>query len=283
MESLEQPLIVKITENCDSQIRDLHLKRMAVGMVLRGEMRLYYNDHCTAVSSGKIFLLGEGVHYVDSRCENGLFEQIVFYISATVLQDAIVTLSAICDVKSRNNHSCEQCAHHNFFVADASGVLIDFFNSVNQNFRRNSIIQSEAYQRMRISELIYHILVGNSDCLKARLLSGADHYKSDFARTVYDNIFTTASIEQLAQQTNRSLTSFKKEFSNQFNSSPHQWLVAQRLHHAKILLTTSQMTISEVGTRCAFTNISHFIKLFKRRYGTTPSAFRKDLLAGGSV
>ena len=86
MESLEQPLIVKITENCDSQIRDLHLKRMAVGMVLRGEMRLYYNDHCTAVSSGKIFLLGEGVHYVDSRCENGLFEQIVFYISATALQ-----------------------------------------------------------------------------------------------------------------------------------------------------------------------------------------------------
>jgi AraC-like DNA-binding protein len=37
------------------------------------------------------------------------------------------------------------------------------------------------------------------------------------------------------------------------------------------------MTISEIGAQCAFTNISHFIKLFKRHYKTTPAALRKQL------
>ncbi len=32
---------------------------------------------------------------------------------------------------------------------------------------------------------------------------------------------------------------------------------------------------SEIGVECAFSNISHFIKLFKLRYKETPAAFRR--------
>ncbi|MBQ5843935.1 MAG: AraC family transcriptional regulator, partial [Alistipes sp.] len=39
----------------------------------------------------------------------------------------------------------------------------------------------------------------------------------------------------------------------------------------------TNMTISEVGISCAFTNISHFIKLFKQRFHTTPAVLRKNI------
>ena len=272
-----QPIVVKIVERSDSPIRDLRLHRMAVGMVMRGEMNIYHNDHCTNVPSGSVYLLEEGVHYVDTRCEDGVFEQIVFYISPEMLQQAIVYQTTTYGLTSQTSHICNNCAYHNFLVVAAPAMVSDFFHAVNRNFRHNLLSTTPACQQMKVSELIFTILLGESECLQRRLLLGSDRYKADFVRTVYNNLFTDASVEQLAEQTNRSLTSFKKEFSTHFHSSPHQWFVAQRLHRARILLTTSRMTISEIGAQCAFTNISHFIKLFKRHYKTTPAALRKQL------
>jgi AraC-like DNA-binding protein len=79
----------------------------------------------------------------------------------------------------------------------------------------------------------------------------------------------------LAELTNRSLTSFKKEFKRLFNASPHRWIVEQRLDRAKIMLASTSRTVSEIGAECAFANISHFIKLFKHRYNETPASFRR--------
>jgi AraC-like DNA-binding protein len=92
---------------------------------------------------------------------------------------------------------------------------------------------------------------------------------------VYGNIFNDVSVEMLAEQTNRSLTSFKKEFKRLFNAPPHRWIIEQRLDRAKIMLSSTSRTVSEIGAECAFANISHFIKLFKQRYHETPASFRR--------
>ena len=83
----------------------------------------------------------------------------------------------------------------------------------------------------------------------------------------------------LAEQTNRSLTSFKKEFKRLFNAPPHRWIIEQRLDRAKIMLSSTSRTVSEIGAECAFANISHFIKLFKQRYNETPASFRRNYSA----
>ena len=98
---------------------------------------------------------------------------------------------------------------------------------------------------------------------------------NQFVNTVYDNIFNDISIEGLAEQTHRSLTSFKKEFRRIFDTSPHHWIIEQRLDRARILLSSTSRTVSEIGAECGFSNISHFIKLFKQRYRRTPASFRK--------
>jgi AraC-like DNA-binding protein len=93
---------------------------------------------------------------------------------------------------------------------------------------------------------------------------------------IYENIFNDISVEMLAEQTNRSLTSFKKEFRRLFNAPPHRWIIEQRLDRAKIMLSSTSRTVSVIGAECAFANISHFIKLFKQRYNETPASFRRN-------
>lgn len=276
MENISQPNIVRITESHSGDITQLDLSRMAMGVVFRGEKLIYHNDHCTRIAAGELFLLDQGVHYVEHRADGDSFEQVIFYISTEQLQKIILDLSTTYALSCKSTHSCERCRHHNFVVVHPSAMLYDIFRSAYNSCRHKEFREDCATHSLRLAELIYQILKGEDNCLRRRLTSGADLYNAQFTRQVYDNIFTDLSIEQLAAQTNRSLTSFKKEFSRQFATSPHKWFISQRLERAKILLISTSKTISEIGADCAFTNISHFIKLFKMRYNATPALYRKQ-------
>jgi AraC-like DNA-binding protein len=156
-------------------------------------------------------------------------------------------------------------------------MVADLFRAVHNSCRLKEFRQDRVTHMLRLSELVYQIFSGEDSCLRSHLAAGSDMYNAQFARHIYDSIFVDTSIERLAEQTNRSLTSFKKEFYRQFDTSPHKWFVTQRLERAKVLLLSTIKTISEIGSDCAFTNISHFIKLFKSRYNITPALYRKTM------
>ena len=146
---------------------------------------------------------------------------------------------------------------------------------VDHSLRTSGLLHNDVGQRIKLNELIYLLLSAEDGCVRRRLVRSTDSSMSQFVNTVYDNIFNDISIEGLAEQTHRSLTSFKKEFRRIFDTSPHHWIIEQRLDRARILLASTSRTVSEIGTECGFSNISHFIKLFKQRYRCTPASFRK--------
>ena len=54
-----------------------------------------------------------------------------------------------------------------------------------------------------------------------------------------------------------------------------QYLTDRRLHYAAHLLQTG-MSVSEVCFQAGYQNLSHFIRSFKKRYGTTPAKYPKQ-------
>ena len=125
-----------------------------------------------------------------------------------------------------------------------------------------------------MTELIYLLASHEDCCIKSKLLSNVDSAKENFEQIVYDHIFKDISIEELSKLTNRSLTSFKKEFRRHFQMPPHKWYIRQRLMHSRLLLISTSKSISEIGNECTFPNTSHFIKLFKKEYQMTPATYR---------
>ena len=86
-------------------------------------------------------------------------------------------------------------------------------------------------------------------------------------------------LEELAQLSNRSLSTFKRDFKKQFKSTPGKWLIEKRLNHAMNLLTNTDKTVSEVAFECGFESLSHFSRVFHDRFGITPRCQKKWLLA----
>lgn len=268
--------VVKISQKQSSGIRSLNLSQRAVGMVLAGEKAIYHNDSYTTIMRGELFMLCEGNHFVEDKVVDGKFEQIVFYISAEQLQQNLVALLNNYGIECTDNHHCHNCRRDNFVVCTPEPMIADLFNAVNISFSRSDFRDNNIVGSIKIAELIYLIINSNHACLKSKLLEGADAENVTFKRFVYQSILKDENIETLARRTHRSLTSFKKEFRRHFDTSPHKWIIEQRLLLARMLLLTGSKTISEIGNICSFTNTSHFIKLFKQRFQTTPAGLRKE-------
>lgn len=269
--------IVRITEHENSGVRAITLSRIAIGYILSGTKYIYNNDQCYEIGEGRMFILDTGFHYEECVvAANGRFEQIVFFISATTLQQIIFSLNINYGVTFSSRHSCNQCFAHNFATSECDVPLRNFFVSIELSLRNSGSLHNNIVQRIKLNELIYLILSGEDNCIKRKIVRSADTSSGQFVSTIYDNIFNDVSIELLANLTNRSLTSFKKEFKRIFKTSPHHWIIGQRLARAKVMLSSTSRTVSEIGAECGFANISHFIKLFKQRYHCTPATYRRE-------
>jgi AraC-like DNA-binding protein len=84
------------------------------------------------------------------------------------------------------------------------------------------------------------------------------------------------SLDKLAERCYVSVSTFKRRFRKRFSMSPHRWFIHRRLELAYRMILATDVSITEIARLCGFTNPSHFISAFKRRYGTTPTALRRD-------
>lgn len=275
--------VVKITERENSGVRSLSLTRMAVGYVLSGTKYIHQNDHSYAIEEGCVFVLDAGFHYEENIvAENGRFEQIAFFITPQTLQQVIFGLNINYGLSFSSRHACNNCMSFNFVSCKASMPLRSFFVGIDLSLRNSGLLHNDVGQRIKLNELIYLILSDSDGCIRRKVLRSSDADTGHFINIIYENVFNDISIERLAELTNRSLTSFKKEFKRLFNAPPHRWIIEQRLDRAKIMLASTNRTVSEIGAECAFSNISHFIKLFRQRYDDTPASFRRQYLGAKS-
>jgi AraC-like DNA-binding protein len=63
---------------------------------------------------------------------------------------------------------------------------------------------------------------------------------------------------------------FKQESGQTFI----HFLTEYRLTAATYLLRETNESVSNIAARCGFDNFSYFIRIFKRKYGRTPSKLR---------
>jgi AraC-like DNA-binding protein len=271
----QQATIVKYVEPNYAGIQLLNLSRCAIGYVVRGTKYIHNGDLRYAISRGDVFYLGVGNHYIENIPDSGHnFEQIVVYYSPELLQKILFNLNINYSVNITSSHSCEQCRNRNHIAMPATSGLRNLFNHVTSFMREENFIHDAAAENIKMTELIYTIVAMDDCCLRSKLLNNIDEAYDSFRQSIYANIFNDISIEELASICHRSLTSFKKEFKRHFMMPPHRWFIQQRLIRSRLLLVSTSKSISEIGNECTFPNTSHFIKLFKKEYGTTPAIYR---------
>jgi AraC family transcriptional regulator len=99
-----------------------------------------------------------------------------------------------------------------------------------------------------------------------RVLQGRDFLLSQMCESV--------SIRDAALVAGLSRFHFLRVFRAAFQITPHQFLAAQRLARARLLLRSGKHTVTEVCFESGFQSVSSFSSLFQRQFGVSP---RKEL------
>ena len=141
-----------------------------------------------------------------------------------------------------------------------SGDLIEEFFTPSKN--RNS--SHPFYYLSCLYGLLWQIDESNSKIphkyknLKAALLEISENWQM------------SESVSHYAELCNMSEVNFRRLFKEYTGMSPIEYRNNIRLINAKNKLQSGEYNVSETAELCGFSNLSFFIRLYKKKYGCTP-------------
>lgn len=89
------------------------------------------------------------------------------------------------------------------------------------------------------------------------------------------NLHEDLSVEDLARRAMMSPRTFARRFRAATGTTPHQWLLRQRVLHAQHLLEATDEPVERIASRCGFGSAAVLRQHFNRIVGTSPLAYRR--------
>jgi len=86
------------------------------------------------------------------------------------------------------------------------------------------------------------------------------------------------NLQQLADHCCVSLFHFSRLFKTILRISPYQYVNELRMNHARLLLESTQLPVTQIAFQSGFNSLEHFTTSFKKKYNLSPSSIRKVAL-----
>lgn len=148
--------------------------------------------------------------------------------------------------------------------------VISLFQSLTPYFQSNEEPDNE-WIDMKMREGLKCVLKTDSN-VYASLFDFAEPWKIDLMAFMNDNYMYDLSMEELANYTGRSLSTFKRDFKKVTNTTPQKWLIDKRLTEAHRMLSNEKLKIREVMIGVGFSSFSFFSRSYKAKYGYPPAS-----------
>jgi len=87
---------------------------------------------------------------------------------------------------------------------------------------------------------------------------------------------TDLSVRGMAALAGMSDAHFTRAFKAATGQSPLQYVIAERMALAGVLLRSTQLPVSEIAHRAGYGDLSRFGRHFKRHFGHTPARYRDE-------
>lgn len=163
-----------------------------------------------------------------------------------------------------------KCIH---LYPHTSGWEIDIILQNGYEIKKSGAIAPDQLKE-NLHKYLLNILEDPEEHNDPRIPSYVHEMKRMFDRSYNTHI----SLDSLENKLDISKYRLCHEFKQYIGESPKQYLIRRRLNAARILLANTDMKVYEVALNVGYDNINHFINLFKKQFGITPSDYRKEQL-----
>lgn len=250
------------TQVCKEDIfRNVYFASNALYYVEAGSAVLYSGKEEVCIQKNEIAVIKQysRLDIKKIKDENGSdFKSIIFYLFPDFVADyakqskqakeaAVITVNII--------HLGKQQS-----LKDFSESLLPLFENKQPN---QAAIKEKTFAALRYlshhNKQLLHFLTANSKPIKIDLYEFMIHIEVN-----------NYSVRELAKLTGRSLSAFKRDFYEVFETTPHQWLLNRKIDYAEQVLIKKQMKASDIYLMLGFNELSHFSAAFKKVKGFSP-------------
>jgi len=246
--------------------RTLFLKENVMIFVLSGYKLLHFDKTTVKVEAGSLLLMKRGFYIMSDFVEDGLqFKSLLLYFSDEQLRRFLHKFNYTTPVKGA-------AADH---LSIPLTPLLEAFQEQYLSYFSQEPSNLAALLSVKLYEVFLLLLASpQRDTVQAFLQQIVYAQPLDIAYIVKQHLFQPLTLTEMAKLSGRSLASFKRDFQQQYQSSPRRWINEQRLSYAHTLLESTSQQVAEIAIACGFESTSHFIRIFKQTYGVTPSHIR---------
>jgi AraC-like DNA-binding protein len=102
-------------------------------------------------------------------------------------------------------------------------------------------------------------------------------------RFIQDNLNRPVTVPEIASHAYVSERQLLRLFARFTGESPARYALLARLDRAAALLKDNETPVREVAQECGFSDAAHFNRVFVRRFGVTPGAYRHGARGEGPL
>ena len=234
--------------------------------VLTGKKTLHTIDKAVELTAGSIAFIKKGACIVEQ------FFREPFCIVVFIIPDSFI-------ISFLNEYLPGQIpqgeSHQLVIPIEPDARMHNFYQSIIPYFATEEEVP-EAILELRFKELMLQMLHNpDNEELKNYFLHLRAQERSPIREIMEANYAYNLNIEAYARMTNRSVSSFKRDFQTIYQTTPGRWLMEKKLERARRLLLETDMPVSDLAFESGFENTAHFNRIFKQKSGMTPLHYRK--------
>ncbi len=245
--------------------------------VYKGNISVTCNEHVYHLKKGSMLLLPpQAMHavYSDDKDPDFRYACMKFNINriqlvGNYLPNLNVQLRKIAQLKNPPLLFNEE----DFPSLDLSAFFNEVVSEVGKRYYGyNSYVYSRLSQLMLL--ILRHWYYKNLIFDSEEVLEKDEYSFQDVLIYIDVHSHENINVEDLAQMCNMSYSYFAKLFHKQFGQSCKQYIEFIRLSRAENLILFTDMDLSTIATETGFSDCSHLIRCFRRRYEITPKQYR---------
>lgn len=155
---------------------------------------------------------------------------------------------------------------HLYNTPELTDLLNKFFAIMTGNNSLKSV-----YADLTFKEVIIRLMQAQS-LLALEIGGSANTVLLHLKEFVHKHITEKISIESLQKVANMSKSSLTRLFQKELGISPMEYVIRERISRAKELLKMTK-SVKESCFGSGFSDVTYFVRLFKKREGITPGAY----------
>jgi len=267
--AIENTVFAKFKKEGSAAVKNIFLTENVLVLVLKGYKHLYIGEQTVEVTAHDVIFLKKGIYAMAEYFEGAEgFEAVLLFLNPKLLQE----IAAEHGLKSSGN------ALEASYLKIRSNAAIDSYKSQMAQYFTDQSLHDKSILLLKQKEILLYILKTVPYPQTAPFWDSVMPASSENLTGIINrHLFENLSLKEYADLSNRSLSSFKRDFSQAYGLPPKKWINQKKLEYSCLLLKNTQERISDISEKCGFESLSYFTQTFRKAFHKTPSEFRADI------